>query len=429
MCLPYSKQLNSSKSRHPFRMFGTDSQNVSNSDMGKSESAECEDPNFASENILSNLNSPRTVNTLSSQRHRTKTKGATVHTRLGQCDKENHSSGRGTTTRKRSTKPATLKEGIAKNEELQTDRSHHSSIQRFQQGLHNQSCSNLLEHPNSTTSIVEQTAIIPEEDSAKKDNESNSHRVELESSGLSEGNYNTSQLKISDLNSSTSGMKKKYNDSCRTIEDRMRQSEMQSERIVIERDRLQVELDRLILELKQTKMGWALAEERKEEVELSLKTEIKYLISKLMQQKGVCSSDIQKELTQLLKDLNRNMYNPSSFVNTSGILNCSCLNQFSYRASSQNEHLNTSVVSGTYDSKHKQNEHTSKSTRPNNNLSMNMESKENDGKTDCLYQFDDHSLNSSPHKLNEFHENENSLLQNIANTNNNPKKLIKYIQA
>ena len=50
--------------------------------------------------------------------------------------------------------------------------------------------------------------------------------------------------------------------------------------------KLESELESVILELKQVKMEWALTEERKEETEVSLKNEIKYLLNKLLQAKN-----------------------------------------------------------------------------------------------------------------------------------------------
>jgi hypothetical protein len=64
------------------------------------------------------------------------------------------------------------------------------------------------------------------------------------------------------------------------------------ERMQQQRDRVQIELDRTNAELRNTKMQYALAEANKAETELSLKTEIKFLIAKLMKTKGHGQGDI-----------------------------------------------------------------------------------------------------------------------------------------
>ncbi len=88
-----------------------------------------------------------------------------------------------------------------------------------------------------------------------------------------------------------------------TLESKLRMAEQKNEKADIEKQRLQVELDRLVLELKQTKMEWALTEESKEECELALKNEIKFLINKLLQVKntGVVNASSQSDLSQFTK--------------------------------------------------------------------------------------------------------------------------------
>lgn len=54
---------------------------------------------------------------------------------------------------------------------------------------------------------------------------------------------------------------------------------------------LEHELESVVLELKQVKMEWALTEERKEETEVQLKNEIKYLLNKLIQVKNPQKND------------------------------------------------------------------------------------------------------------------------------------------
>jgi len=111
-----------------------------------------------------------------------------------------------------------------------------------------------------------------------------------------------------------------------SLEYKLRSAEHKSEKADIEKQKLQVELDRLVLELKQTKMEWALSEESKEECELALKNEIKFLINKLLQVKntGVVNSSSQSDLSQFTKStLNKSTidrHSTTSLNNTSGFL-------------------------------------------------------------------------------------------------------------
>ena len=55
--------------------------------------------------------------------------------------------------------------------------------------------------------------------------------------------------------------------------------------------KLETELTTVVLELKQVKMEWALTEERKEETEVQLKNEIKFLLNKLINAQNVKKND------------------------------------------------------------------------------------------------------------------------------------------
>lgn len=60
---------------------------------------------------------------------------------------------------------------------------------------------------------------------------------------------------------------------------------------------LEAELEHVILELKQVKMEWALTEERKEETEVQLKNEIKYLLNKLLQAQNKKNDDHSRNVS------------------------------------------------------------------------------------------------------------------------------------
>jgi len=61
-----------------------------------------------------------------------------------------------------------------------------------------------------------------------------------------------------------------------------------------EKENIQMELDKTRAELDRMKMACAIVEERKAEAELSLKTEIKFLISKLTKTKTKLAQNVQK---------------------------------------------------------------------------------------------------------------------------------------
>lgn len=75
-------------------------------------------------------------------------------------------------------------------------------------------------------------------------------------------------------------------------ETELESKEKEKNEISLQNDKLKSELDQILLELKQTKMEWALTEERKEECEIMLKSEIKSMLQKAVKHKKKKNSDI-----------------------------------------------------------------------------------------------------------------------------------------
>lgn len=71
--------------------------------------------------------------------------------------------------------------------------------------------------------------------------------------------------------------------------------------------KLEKELESVILELKQVKMEWALTEERKEETEVKLKNEIKYLLNKLLQTQNKANDDHSRNLSLNISGIRDNL--------------------------------------------------------------------------------------------------------------------------
>jgi len=229
----------------------------------------------------------------------------------------------------------------------------------------------------------------------------------------------------------------KRDDRLDTLESKLRMAEQKNEKADIEKQRLQVELDRLVLELKQTKMEWALSEESKEECELALKNEIKFLINKLLQVKntGVVNSSSQSDLSQFTKStLNKSTidrHSTTSLNNTSGFLNFSSqyhpYNHSTSFNSSYHEQNNMTIIKNNLNDK-KMNNDTTEKRLVKNSSRVGMEQNSTPLKERCLNYADVEVVNESPKRENEFSNSENSLLMNLLNTATHPKKLIKYFK-
>eukprot|EP00357_Protocruzia_adherens_P001004 CAMPEP_0115040520 /NCGR_PEP_ID=MMETSP0216-20121206/44868_1 /TAXON_ID=223996 /ORGANISM="Protocruzia adherens, Strain Boccale" /LENGTH=960 /DNA_ID=CAMNT_0002421757 /DNA_START=172 /DNA_END=3054 /DNA_ORIENTATION=- len=90
----------------------------------------------------------------------------------------------------------------------------------------------------------------------------------------------------------------------------------------IKTEKIQLELDKALLDLKQTKLNWAMTEEKRGETENQLKTEIKYLIGKLIKAKNKLAENKENEdqsayLNKLINLVNSNSSsNPGSKVSS-----------------------------------------------------------------------------------------------------------------
>jgi len=192
--------------------------------------------------------------------------------------------------------------------------------------------------------------------------------------------------------------------------------------------------DRLVMELKQTKMEWALSEEGKEENELALKNEIKFLINKLLQVKNSTTPGVsQNDISQVSKSvLNKSTIDQhSSFINNSEYLNISQFNPLTnnFISSSSHQFEQNNFLALQNPGERKVNESLEKKPM------RRMPKMPYDGYSKTPLQ--DRCLNaeeyevtedSSSGRVSEFNNNENSLVLNMLSTNSNPKKLIKNIK-
>jgi len=219
------------------------------------------------------------------------------------------------------------------------------------------------------------------------------------------------------------------------LQEKLIEAEIKNEKILLEKERLQVELDRLVLELKQTKMEWALSEESKEESDLALKNEIKFLITKLLQLKnpGFSATSSQVDLSQYLKNtMNKtSLDHHSSFFNTSDHLN---LSQFNNHHSSYTNlgvcDQNALAIVNNNLGERKVNESLEK--KPMKKVpKLHPEEPKSPLQDRCMNsgEFDTFNDSDSPtRRVSEYNNNENSLLINLLSTSTNPKKLLKHVK-
>jgi len=224
-------------------------------------------------------------------------------------------------------------------------------------------------------------------------------------------NLHCTQQSVSDFNDYAQNKENYPENKIKFLENRLREAEHKNEKILLEKERLKVELDRLILELKQTKMEWALSEESKEESELTLKNEIKFLLNKLLQVKNMNSSS-HSDLSQFTKStLNKSTIDPhsTSFNNTSSSLNLTHLHHPAHSISfNSNYH-------GSHEKKFlnpPQRSVTEKSTTP----TPLREKSQNSPRFE--------TVGDSPRRETEFQATENSLLMSLLNVGSNAKKLV-----
>ena len=96
------------------------------------------------------------------------------------------------------------------------------------------------------------------------------------------------------------------------VEFQLQLTEGKNDILLSEKGNLEHNLNRIVKELAKTKMDWAISEEMKDECESALKSEIKFLISKLLKAKGKLSE--QKSISQ-----NSSLLNCSSQLNSSAL--------------------------------------------------------------------------------------------------------------
>ena len=237
---------------------------------------------------------------------------------------------------------------------------------------------------------------------------------------------------------------KQYEEKIKELEEKLKESQQNNERLNIEKDRIQVELDRVILELKQIKMELALSEEKKEEIELALKNEIKFLINTILQtQQGgnpnASRFDVSASALRITKSTGENL----SFINNSGFLNysnnnpnLSIINQSNYVGQIYDHHtlkiISNNIVDNIKDRKAYKKSNFSEETTTKETIQGNKRYPDNSGNK---LNFDKDETNcggncgDSPRKVSELYTNENSLLHNISHTARHPKKLMKNLKA
>jgi len=210
------------------------------------------------------------------------------------------------------------------------------------------------------------------------------------------------------------------------------------ENIDYEKEKLKFERDRLAMELQQTKMEWAISEENKEESELALKSEIKFLVNKLVQVKnpngGVTNSSSHGNLAQLSKGaLSKSMMDyQSSIIHHPGEhLNLSQINHQpnpspSFGSNNNNNYDKTLKIISNNLGENKLNESLEKG-KVKKMAKVFSEQNVTPLREKCLNSVDFSTLKYSPNRL-EMSKKENSLMMSTMNLNSNPKKQSQYLK-
>lgn len=396
------------------RVTGSESNNVSNFDI-KCETLDDLNRTATQENILQSISSPRLGGALTTRRNLPGNQFEALSARSKntprQTSAKRFTEFSSTNRLRHPTKYTSNKENLRRHEELPTDRSFYEA----KRGL-----SSTKQSPNQVKTVLKAELSIMEESTENgKEKLKNSAMVnESGADDRGDGDLETSRLKLSDLNTTIGGMKKTFEEKYREMEDKLKHSDLAVERMALERDKLNLELDRLILELKQTKMELALSEERKEEVELALKNEIKYLINKILQAKGANIQLSPNELSLFVKgNLNKSVQENSSFMNNSLFLNQSYYGDLNSQNRSQ---VHSSMEQSSIILQNKLDKKTTPEYKP---FDASKSGRKSIGKK-YISQFRSSPL-ESPENVNEFVSNESSVQQNILNTSTSqPKKLI-----
>jgi len=314
----------------------------------------------------------------------------------------------------------------------------------------------LIENDNSKNLNLQNTIVDDVFDLSGNDSEEVRNGLNFNPSDLSlfkdlqglMGNAGTSstssKLHQSHLNfgEELNGMRKVHSDNkMRLVESRLNQEvstpQAGSEKVSAEKERLQAELNRLVAELKQIRTDKTLSEESKKEYELALKSEIKFLVNKLLHTKNsssvALSNNSQASFSQSTKNsLNRSVidFQPSPHSNTSGYLNFSSHsvlpNQSAIFSHSISDHNNLRIINNNlgensiYDSIEI---HASK--KPSKMLS---EQGVFPLKDRCLNSVDFSALEASkknPLSASSLNKNESSLLNSLLKTSMSSKKFVQ----
>jgi len=220
----------------------------------------------------------------------------------------------------------------------------------------------------------------------------------------------------------------------RERENKYRTAEIKKENMDLEKEKLKFERDRLALELQQAKMEFAISEGNKEETELALKNEIKFLVNKLVQVKnpGVTASSSHGNLTQLSKGaLSKSMMDYQSSYNPlpSEPLNLSQINQPNPSPSfGSTSYDKTMKILSNNLGENKLNESLEKG-KVKKMAKVFSEQSVTPLREKCLNSVDLTTLKYSPNRLGEMVKKENSLLMSTMNLNSNhPKKQMQYLK-
>ncbi len=108
--------------------------------------------------------------------------------------------------------------------------------------------------------------------------------------------------------------KKAIVDRLREVEHRLKYSQHRNEALENEKENLRRNLENVATELKQTKIEYEITEGKKEECEIALKSEIKFLINKLLQAKGA-PERAGNDISNSYNNLKVNNSSSSGFMN------------------------------------------------------------------------------------------------------------------
>jgi hypothetical protein len=111
----------------------------------------------------------------------------------------------------------------------------------------------------------------------------------------------------------------------RTIEEKLRETELRNETLAQERDRMRVDFEKIINELKQTKFEWALTEDQRDDPARNIKHDIKFLIGKLIKVRERLENPRENTISTTMSALSgSNKENTNTNLNASLLRNLLC---------------------------------------------------------------------------------------------------------